>query len=56
MDALEIRMEVKRLLREAREQHPDFEFIGDVDNEDIVIEALLHPERFEITVRIRDAE
>lgn len=51
MDALEIRMGIKALIAAARKDYPDFEFVGDVDEEDVAIEALIHPERFEILVR-----
>jgi len=52
-DALEVRMVIKSLIREAREHHGDFDFQGDVDEEDVAIEALIHPETLEILVRPR---
>lgn len=53
MDALEIRMAIKELIKEARLNHPDFEFLGEVDELDVVIEALIKPEVYEIAVRLR---
>lgn len=47
------RMEVKRLIRITREKYPDFEFLGEVDEVDTTIEALIHPETFELMVRAK---
>lgn len=51
MGALEIRMEIKRLLKLARETEKDFVFIGEVDHEDVTIEALIHSDKYEVMVR-----
>lgn len=53
-DALSIRMEIKRLLRIAREDFPTFEFMGTVDAEDTAIEALIHPDTFEFQIRLKE--
>lgn len=54
MDAHEIRMGIKALIEVARKEHPDFEFLGEVDELDVTIEALIHPERYEIKIRLKD--
>lgn len=54
MDAHEIRMEIKRLIDEARKEHAPFEFVGEVDETDILIEALIHPDKFEVNIRLRN--
>jgi hypothetical protein len=51
VDPLEIRTTIKSLVLQARDEFPDHEFIGQVDELDVVIEALIHPEGFEIFVR-----
>jgi hypothetical protein len=53
MEAHEVRMEIKRLLQVARVECPEFDFLGEVSEEDVIIEALIHPETFEISVRNR---
>jgi hypothetical protein len=55
MEELEIRMKIKALVHEAREKYPDFIALGDVDAEDILIEALIHPDKFEARIRLREA-
>lgn len=52
-DALSVRMEIKRLLRLAQEDFPNFDFVGPVDEVDIGIEALIHPELYEAMYRLR---
>jgi len=54
MDALSIRMEIKALIQEARKNYPDFNVLGTVDEEDVVIEALIHPELFDLKVRLKE--
>jgi hypothetical protein len=55
IDAHEIRMEIKRLIAEARKEYPDFEPIGTIDEDDALIEALIHPELFEVKIRIKNS-
>lgn len=54
MDAQEIRMGIKNLILEARKNYPDFEFLGEVDELDVLIEAAIHPEKFEVAIRVVD--
>ena len=54
MDVLSIRMEIKALIQEARKNYPDFNVLGTVDEEDVVIEALIHPELFDLKVRLKE--
>lgn len=51
MDALEIRTTIKALIVQAQTECPEFDFVGEVDELDVTIEALIHPEEFEILVR-----
>ena len=48
-----IRVAIKALIFKARREFPEFEFVGEVDETDVVIEALIHPETFEVMVRTR---
>lgn len=54
MDALTIRMEIKRLLKEARTTYPDFEFLGEVDPDDVAIEAMIRDDLYEIQIRMKE--
>lgn len=56
MDALAIRMEIKRLLKEAREKYPTFEFIGEVDEDDVAIEALIRTDLYETMIRLKEGK
>jgi hypothetical protein len=50
-DASAVRTHIKRLIGWAQEFYPEFEFVGEVDTVDVIIEALIHPETFDIMVR-----
>jgi hypothetical protein len=54
MDAHEIRMRIKALIEEARDEFPEFDFVGEIDETDVLIEALIHPERFEVMIRTKE--
>lgn len=54
-NAQEIRWEIKAAILQARNEFPEFDFLGEVDELDVVIEALIHPERFEVMVRTKEA-
>jgi hypothetical protein len=47
-------MEIKRLVGVARAEFPDFDFVGDVDELDVFIEAMIRPDLFEAAVRVAD--
>ena len=51
MDAHEIRMQIKALIAEARKDYSEFTPVGDIDETDVLIEALIHPSKFEIAIR-----
>jgi hypothetical protein len=54
MDAHAIRMRIKSLIEEARDEYPNYDFVyADVDETDVVIEALIHLDKFEIQVKAR---
>ena len=53
-NAHEARMAIKKLIRLCQEDFPNFDFVGEVDEVDILIEALIHPELFEVAVRSRE--
>ena len=53
MDAHEIRMRIKALIQEARDEYPSFDFVGEVDELDMIIEATIRDDLFEVSIRNR---
>lgn len=50
-DAATPRQVIKGMVRWARDEHPGLDFVGQIDQEDIIIEALIHPELFEVQIK-----